>query len=291
MNTKFKFATLLMLVGLLVFTACKKEDTDPKEEESTYDNSSAPKSNAIIETSFDEMTNMSDQAINDTLVFYRSPKVKFHYAVKGQAIVKDKTPCNVNITIDTTSTTRSIEIDWGTTNCDCNDGKQRRGKIITTFTGKYRDLGTVITHTPVGYYVNDNHIEGTKTVTNMGFNGNNQPYFNVNIDGTVTMSSGEVFTYSSSRVRTWTAGFNTFLNFLDDEYDITGSATASSSEGNGYTANITTALHVQVGCPFVKSGVLEFTPTNKPVRIIDYGNGTCDATFTVTVNGVTYTVN
>mgnify|MGYP006168881815 CR=1 FL=1 len=36
---------------------------------------------------------------------------------------------------------------------------------------------------------------------------------------------------------------------------------------------------------------IEVTPENHPLRIVDYGNGTCDATFTVTVNGQTYTFN
>ena len=273
-----------LAVSLVTLNACKKD----KEEE--YDNSSAPKSNAIIENAYDEMTNMSDQAINGDMVFYNSPKVTVVYASKDTPLL-EKEACNVVITLDTTSTTRSITIDWGTANCDCNDGKQRRGKIITTFTGKYRDSGTVITHTPVDYYVNDNKISGTKTVTNMGTNSNGQPFFNIAINGSVTMSDGDVFTYSSNRVRTWVAGYNTLLTFIDDEYDITGSTTASSTNGNGYTANITSPLNIKVGCGYIRKGTVEITPTGKPVRVIDYGTGTCDASFTITVNGHTYTVN
>ena len=283
----------VFLFGALVFTlialdACKKES---KKEEETYDNSSAPKSNAIIENAYDDMTNMTDQAINGSLVYYKSPKVTFFYPEKGNEVYSlEKDACNVIVTVDTTSSTKSITIDWGSTNCDCNDQKQRRGKIVTTFTGKYRDAGTVITHTPVDYYVNDNKIEGSKTVTNMGLNASNQPYFNISVNGSVTMTSGDVFTYTSTRVRTWTAGATTLI-FMDDEYDISGSATASSSNGNGYVSTITTPLHVKVGCGFVTSGVLEFTPTGKALRVIDYGSGTCDNTFTVTVNGNTYTIN
>ena len=290
MKTKLKLVSVLMLGTLMFFTACKKEEAKPEEQEPTYDNSSAPKSNAIIENAFDDMTNMSDQAVNGNLEFYNSPKVSVYYLDKSEIIV-NKEACNVIISIDTLSSPKSVTIDWGNTNCDCNDGKQRRGKIITTFTGKYRDVGTVITHTPVNYYVNDNKIEGTRTVTNMGLNASNQPYFNVSIDGVVTMSTGEVFTYTSTRVRTWTNGSSTLLTFLDDEYDITGSATATSTSGNGYTATITSPLHIKVGCAFITSGILDFTPTGKLLRTINYGDGTCDTSFTVTVNGVTYTIN
>ena len=282
-----KYVILSLLAAGLMSSldACKKKEKD------VYDNSSAPQSNAIIENAFDEMTNMSDQAIKGSLVYYKSPQVTVVYAEKHDAYFTEKTPCNVLVTLDTTGVNKTITIDWGSTNCDCNDGKQRRGKIITTFNGQYRDSGTVITHTPVDYYVNDNKIAGTKTVTNKGLNSNGKPYFNISVNGTVTMSGGEVFTYSSDRVRTWTAGSGTSLNFFDDEYDITGSANASSTNGNGYTATITSALHVKIGCPYIMSGVLEFTPTGKLLRVIDYGAGTCDATFTVTVNGQTYTIN
>lgn len=276
--------------ALLVVSACKKEEK--KDESPKYDGSTAPVSNAIIENAYDEMTNMSDQAISGSMVYYKFPTVNYVSPEKYRSGEYDKGACSVVISVDTTSSPSSITIDYGTVNCDCNDGKQRRGKIITTFTGKYRDVGTVMTHTPVDYYVNDNKIEGTKTVTNMGLNASNQPYFNISVNGTVTMAAtGEVFTYNSSRVRTWTAGSTTFANFYDDEYDITGSATASSTLGNGYTANITSALHIKVGCPYITKGVLDFTPTDKATRTINYGDGTCDNTFTVTVNGVTFTIN
>lgn len=282
---------IFLISAIAVFTigvsACKKK----KEKDPEYDGSTAPKSNAIIENAFEEMTNMSDQAINGTLVYYNSPKVTVVYVGKNEVPYVDKTPCNVVITLDTINSPKSITIDWGATNCDCNDGKQRRGKIITTFTGKYRDSGTVIVHTPQDYYVNDNKIEGTKTVTNMGLNSSGQPFYNVEIDGTATMTNGEVFTYQSSRVRTWVAGYTSLMDFMDDEYDITGTAEASSTNGNGYTMVVTNALRVKVGCPYVTKGTLEFTPTGKPVRIVDYGNGTCDNTFTVTVNGITFTIN
>jgi hypothetical protein len=105
------------------------------------------------------------------------------------------------------------------------------------------------------------------------------------------LSTGEIVNYTSSRVRTFTAGYNTQFNFWDDEYDITGTANATVVNGDGYQAQTTAPLHVKVGCGYITRGTLEITPTGKPVRVIDYGSGTCDATFTVTINGTTYTIN
>ena len=245
--------------------------------------------NYKIETAFDEMTNISDQAITGNMVYYKSGQIIV--AKPGQNIVFEKADCNVIITIDTTSSPKSVTVDYGSSNCTCNDGKTRRGKIITTFTGQYIAPGTIITHTPVDYYVNDVKYEGTKTVQNMGLNSNNQPYFNVQIDGTATLESGEVVNYTSTRVRTWTTGFNTLLNRFDDEYDITGTSEATFSSGDGYTGNTTSPIHIKVGCGFPVSGTLDITPTGKPVRQINYGDGTCDYSFTVTVSGYTFTIN
>jgi hypothetical protein len=146
----------------------------------------------------------------------------------------------------------------------------------------------VITHTTDNYYVNDIKIDGSKTVTNMGLNNNGQPYFNVEIDGQATLTSGTVVDYVSSRVRTWYSGYATPLNRMDDIYDISGSANAVYSTGGGYSANTTSPIRVQVGCSFPTQGILEMTPVNKPTRTINYGNGTCDAQFSVTVNGNTF---
>lgn len=277
--------TLITATTLLVAVSCKK---DNENEEAETPNNSTIVDNSKIENAYNEMSNISDQAITGELVFYKSGKVTF---ADGKEEAFEKTPCNVIITIDTTSSPKSVTVDWGNTNCDCNDGKQRRGKIVTTFTGSYFAQGTVITHTPVDYFVNDMKIDGTMTVENMGNNASGQPYYNVNIDGTVTKPDNVVIDYTSSRVRTFVLGYDTPLNFWDDQYDITGNANASYSTGGGYTAEVTSPIRIKIGCGFPTQGKLSFTPTGLSTRYIDYGNGTCDYTFTVTVDGITYTIN
>ncbi len=271
---------LLSSILIIALGACRKKQ---------FDNDQSAMLNYKIETAFDEMTNISDQAVNGNLVYYKSGNI---INVKpGEKPVLEKTPCNVIITLDTINSFKTVTVDYGNTNCDCNDGKQRRGKIVTTFTGQYIAQGTIITHTPIDYFVNDIKIEGIKTVENMGLNANNQPYFNVNVNGTATLTSGEILSYISTRIRTWVSGFNTLLYRWDDEYDITGSAQGSFSSGGGYTAQTTNPLHIKVGCGFPVSGTITMQPQNKPLRVIDYGSGSCDFTFTVIVNGITYTFN
>ena len=272
--------SLLLSILLLSFIGCGKWRANKE---------SIAIESTRIENAFDEMTNITDQAIDGSLVYYKSGAVVVNRP--GQKPIQPKTPCNVLITIDTIAQPHTLTVDWGTTNCDCNDGKTRRGKIVTTFTGSYLAQGTVLTHTPVGYYVNDVLIEGTKTVENMGLNASGKPYFNVAIDGQVTFTNGETMTYESSRVRTWTSGFNTPIYRWDDTYEITGTTNGDHSNGSSFISNIVAPVGINIGCGFPVSGVVEFTPSGLPTRTIDYGNGTCDLTFTVTVNGNTYTFN
>lgn len=275
-----KLLVITLVLGSVIIS-CKKirEEKDQSAEV-----------NFKVESAFDEMTNISDQAITGNMVFYRNGEVIVRKP--GDNPLLEKTNCNVIITIDTIGSVKTVIVDYGESNCDCNDGKTRRGKIMTTFTGYYHAQGTIITHTPIDYYVNNIKFEGTKTVENMGFNASGQPYFNVQINGVATLTSGETVSYTSSRVRTWTSGFNTLSNRFDDEYDITGSSTGTFSSGGGYTSScFINPVHIKVGCGFPVRGTIDITPESRPVRVVDYGNGVCDATFTVTVNGQTYTIN
>ena len=276
-----KFFMLTSASVVLLFACGKRK----------YDNSSAPKLNAIAETYFSEFSNMTDQAITGQMVYYKVGQVIVDNVADGKPLLSEKTDCNVVITLDTAGTNKTITIDWGSSNCTCNDGKTRRGKLVTTFTGSYFATGTVMTHTPVDYYVNNNKVEGTKVVTNMGLNTSGQPYYNVDVNGTVTMSTGEIIDYTSSRVRTFTSGYSTPSVFIDDEYEITLTSNATVTNGDSYEAHTTSPLQIKVGCGYIKKGVLSITPTGKPERVIDYGDGTCDATFTITVNGHSYVVN
>jgi hypothetical protein len=52
---------------------------------------------------------------------------------------------------------------------------------------------------------------------------------------------------------------------------------------------ITTPLRVEVGCPWIVSGVLQIIPGSLDVRTVDYGNGACDSQVTVSVNGMSFT--
>ncbi|PLW92553.1 MAG: hypothetical protein C0592_10205 [Marinilabiliales bacterium] len=183
---------------------------------------------------------------------------------------------------------KTITIDFGTTNCLGNDGRYRRGIIEVVTTGWYRDSGTVITITPISYFVDDNQVTGYKTVTNMGHNQAGNLNYDIEIDGTVITSEGTI-THISSRNREWIEGESTVFNPWDDKYLITGDAHGTNVEGEPYTMTILTALQVQFGCRWIQAGTLQMESGGYTI-MVDYGNGDCDASAVVTINGNTYNI-
>jgi hypothetical protein len=255
---KFLLPSLL----LLTLVACIKDEEEPFVERDY----TAAVDNDRAELFFTDALRMSDAAYKD-----------------------GELPCAVAVTIDTVTVPHTMLIDFGPTNCTAPDGRTRRGRLNVTFTGRYRDPGTVITITPEDYYVNDHHLQGLKTVTNAGLNGQGQPFFNVTVSGTVTAPDGSwTSTHSFQRTRTWVEGAST-VNWLDDVYLIAGGGSGVNRRGIPYTMIITTPLRVELDCPWIVRGVMQIIPDGLSMRSVNYGDGTCDGQVSVTVNGSTFT--
>ena len=263
----------LTITGIF-FAGCSKDKkvTEQTEEITTVQD------DANAEKIFSDVSDIADQA-------YYSTQFTKSTDSNGDIIGSCAT-----ITIDTIGFPRTITIDFGETNCLCADGRYRRGKILVSFTGPYREEGTVITHTFDNYFVNDNQVLGIKTVTNAGKNENNHTYFTIAVDGTIIKANnGGQITWISNREREWILGEETPIRF-DDVYLITGESHGTTASGNNYNLVITSPLRREIGCKYFVSGTFEFTPEGRPTRILDYGDGECDNIATVTVNGNTHTI-
>ena len=237
---------------------------------------------AVAEKSYDDAQSIADQANNVTSgsLGYKTTEL----TAGGCASVTR------SVTGDT------ITIDFGTVNCMCHDGRNRRGKIIVTKVGAYTDSASVKTITFSNYYQNDNQVTGTKTVTNMGHNSSGQPYFNISINGSVILASGAgTITTNWTRVRTWTAGYLTPTDWTDDVYAISGSGSMTRATGAVVNINIptTTPLVVAYGCRWIEAGTITYTlAATGATKSINFGTtATCDNTAILTTpSGATYTI-
>ena len=273
MKKKTGIAAFTAIAALAVIAfACQKDQQD--------DYTDVSKDQNTAEMLFNEVKDISDEAYGTKSKSGKSGE-QTEWVIIGTC---------ATVTLDTTVTPKLLTIDFGTTNCLCTDGKYRRGIIQISFTGPYKDSGTVITHTFNNYFVNDHQILGTKTITNNGLDSNGFLSYSVVVNGSIIKpNNAGTITWNSTRTRTWIAGMNTPA-LLDDKYLITGSASGTSASNVSYTMIITTPLQKNIGCKHFVSGVMEITPSGKPTRIIDYGNGNCDNIITITVNNHTFTV-
>lgn len=279
MKTEFRLLLSLAMVSVAFLSACRKD----KDEEIDNDTTSVVEY-AMADNAFTDVSSISDEAYDGSLESYRTA---------GNARIL--TTC-ASITFDTVSSPQTLTIDFGTTNCLCGDGNYRKGRILVSWTGPYRDSGSVRTITFDNYFVNYNQILGTKTVTNNGTNGSGYPSFTVTVNGSIVwdpqyFGGGGTSTYTSTRTRVWSAGYNT-LAWNDDVYLISGTASGTTRAGSSYTMATSEALKKEIGFRHFTDGVLNFTPSGKNTRVIDYGyvSGGRDNLAQVTINGYTFTV-
>ena len=203
-------------------------------------------------------------------------------------------PTCATVTVDTSSATKKITVDFGATGCVCSnwDGKVRKGKVYLTYTGRYRQTGYAHSIWTENYYVNNNQHIVHKTVENTGLNASNQPKFNITVDDTVIFAAnGGTFTWKSNRTRTWIAGEPTIGIYSDDVYLIEGQGSGVTRDNKAYTVTITEPLRIDLSCigNHRTAGKITVGVSGKNPLYIDYGNGNCDNVATCTLNGRTYT--
>ena len=266
------FVALTFISFAVLMSSCKKEETTQPAD------TAAAEDNSLAEGIFDNVSVMADEA--------------YALSTNGPRAVDDSIVFGgcVTITLDTTVMPRILTIDFGEENCLCLDGKYRRGKIIVTFDGRYKRPGTVITHGFEGYYVNDHNVDGTKVVTNMGPNDLGHVYYTIEIVGVIHLANNAgTISWNSSRQREWIQGYHTG-NRWDDIYHITGTADGIRVNGLTWEAEIINPLRKELACRFLVAGTIEITRENRPLILLDYGNGDCDNIATVLINGEVYTI-
>ena len=209
------------------------------------------------------------------------------------------------------------------------DGKTRNGSIIYTMSpvgAHYRDpnmVMTVSTTTANPYSVNSNTITLSKTVTNNGLvaaGGNMQWTITSNLS--IAKAGGGTYTWNANRTHvllntnaatydgiSYGAAYNgasTPINWASTStvtpngviMEINGSASGTAADGAIYNVTTTNVVRNH-NCtpdasrphfhPFV-AGTVDFTPSGKTTRIIDYGNGGCDMTYTISIGSWSETI-
>lgn len=188
--------------------------------------------------------------------------------------------------VDRDEENQVITIDFGD-GCEGRRGRVRSGKIIVTYEGNRRTVGSFRSVTFENFFVDSTQVEGTRTKTVTAVDADN---LSITVDltltgGKLTFSDGSFATREVQKTRVWA-----FDAGGDHVTTISGTASGVNREGIEYDMNITEDIVFQRSCwragVFVPvSGVKMFT-VGESTSIIDYGDGTCDNLATVTREGV-----
>ena len=245
-----------LCLSFALISSCKKQKQEDSAEMSQQ--------NALAEDYNNELQNMLDEASN------------------GSSSFQTYTGDCVTLDYDTTGGTTTITIDFGTTNCLCDDGRERRGKVICTYSGNYFALNNPAVVTTENYFVDDNEVSGTRTSSFT-----DTCVYSISSDFEVTMADGSgSFTWESDRTRTQTEGKQTLFVLTDNVYEINGTASGETVSGKDYLFTTTENLVIQLGCRHIKAGVLTLSSsTLKTDAVLDYGDGTCDNKAILTYDG------
>ncbi|MFA5044496.1 MAG: hypothetical protein WC542_01020 [Paludibacter sp.] len=277
-------AILAISFSLTSFMACTADQTvgtDASVTSTALDEAQASNLNDQVISTVDDYVNTSDA----------NGFAKVSSAQKVNSITATDT---VIVTIDKTGLTvfpKKISVDFGTTGYTDKRGNVLKGKIYITVSNRMTIAGSTRQILFSNFYVNDNLVKGTKTVTYNGIT-DSKPSWSIVARDTITRVDGTTVIWNSDRTRTRIDDNGTPLVYWDDSYAISGSSNGINAKGLAYTMTIdaTKPLVTVGGWKYFVSGAVLIT-TEKRTALLDYGDGTKDAKATITINGVTKDIN
>ncbi len=180
---------------------------------------------------------------------------------------------------------REIIIDFGE-GCEDRRGNIKTGKIIVTISDAMVNEGATRTVTYENYTVRGNEVSGSKTLVNQGKNEEGNWIIESQSEMVINkVDEGVEIIRTSNATREWLTGFET-AEKSDDSFKITGTGSITQDGSSTYSRKILVPLFVDRSCHYILSGQVELTNAEGTI-LIDYGDGTCDNTATVTKDGVT----
>jgi len=287
-NILTKATIAFLLSGGLLFTSCKKESsTTTAQDESAITEST--ESNTEAETAFDDVFDNTmgigsetgeDLGITGSVGIYGRMESGYY---TGRI---DSNRCFTVTVVPQQPGVfpKTVTIDFGS-GCLGHNGKLRKGKIITVFTGKMRVPGSKATTTFDGYKVDSMAVTGTHEVVNNSTSSNLSFTTRV-IEGKLAWDSGRWVKWSNTRTVTQLEGNGTPFWPLDDIFSVTGAGKGENSKGKSWGHEVIEPLIKKFTCRWISKGVLRIKFNDKS-GLLNFGTGDCDNKATLTVNGTT----
>ena len=297
---------ILSLISILMFSSCKKRKEIPEEEDTEQ---TTANDNNMAENYMSDIETMGAQVSETGNISYRSSS--------ENGLKLDLSP-GATVTV----VGKIITIDFGAVGCLGNDGRTRTGKLIYDYSGSvpssaiyYRNPGFKVNITSQNYVVDNYSVTiNNKTISNtsplnlpLGLNpGTNLTWL---INASISISkpnNGGSISWNCSRTKELVntndtncyKGQSKHIAWNKAIVKLNGSTTGTNAKNEQFTATATNLVR-DFSCtpdqsrpmrhPFI-SGTISYSPANRPTRLVDFGNGTCDLNATVTINSKVFTI-
>lgn len=259
----FKYLFAVTAMSLLVFSSCSK-DEDTVEQ------------TLNLETS-EDLTNFMD-VLDDEEDYYaeyvdnfadgeEEVTIRDNCVTKEFAEPKGTFPNTITLTFDGS--------------CEGPKGRTRSGQIVINQSAPMNEEGATRTSSFVDFYIDDVQLIGTKSITNLGTDGDGNISFNRVVDGFgLIYPDGNEATFSANHTLTQIAGADTDVKF-DNVFAISGSSEGVNRKGKSFNSLIIEDLIKKRNCRWIVAGIKQVT-TENGTYTIDYGDGLCNAVAVVT---------
>lgn len=247
-------------------------------------------SNESDEANLTELASVGENESDDVLEVLDQAEMSF----AAESAARTTAMC---ATVTNDSENKILTIDFGD-GCVGPYGRTRSGKILIAYSGTVNDgiSNRIITFD--NYVVNNKAVTGSIELRDITVNDDGTISSTKKLVGlTVTFPNGESVTYNGSRTREWIEGMRDG-DPSNNVFRLTGSVEGVWSNGRTFTHAIVEPIISDWSCAadggFARvSGIVEVKRLGGYVnrkRVTNYGEGTCDNTFTVTIGARTFQI-
>jgi hypothetical protein len=282
--TKCTFAFLLL--GALTFSACKKEASQTKQDE--LNTVESVESNNEADAAYDDVFNntmgIGAEANGESLGITAGVGIFGRMEAGNLTGRVDSIRC-FTIKVEPLAPgifPKTVIINFGD-GCLGRDGKLRKGKIITVFTGPMGIPGSKATTTFENHKIDSVKVQGKHEVTNTSTS-NNRIFTTKVIEGKLIWDSGRWVAWSSVRSVAQIEGNGTPFWPADDIFSITGGGRGENSRGKTWGHEVIEPLIKKFTCRWISKGVMR-VKFNNTGGLLNFGDGRCDNKAELTING------
>ncbi len=264
----FVFAALFLLAFI---SSCEKEVEFNEDETNTFT------SDGDTENTF----SVVESIINEGMQYVEDN------GIERTAATSPEFEC-ATITLSGTKASGNIKIDFGN-GCTAAGGKVWKGIVILEYSGRRYEAGSIVQTIFQDFHIDDIKIEGNVKSTTVSSSLQGAIFDVVVTNGKLTWPDQTFATWNADRTHNWSFTSEGLM------LSVEGTANGITRFGKDYTTEITQALIYKSEC--ISKSAYMAIQGRKSILVgeleilVDYGNGACDRTATISVGRETKDVN